>query len=223
MSVWDRIVELGGSLASLFDPDSWLPGGRDAAFTLALVSLSAKMAAADGVVTADEIRAFAETVDIPAGAERQIERMFDLAQGDVAGFEHYARKVARLFEGRPETLEHVLDGLFHIAAADGIIHEDELAYLKTVSDIFGFDELRFEHIAAQHVLGQGEKDPYLVLGLDPRAPDDEVKRVYRLLAAEHHPDRLAARGVPEELTSMMSRKMAAINAAYERIKEIRGL
>ena len=51
----------------------------------------------------------------------------------------------------PETLEHVLDGLFYIAAADGMIHEDELSYLRRVSDIFGFDEARFEQIAAQHV------------------------------------------------------------------------
>ena len=227
MSVWTRVGEflgsfsegtgLAGSLGAALDPDNWLPGGRDAAFTLALVALSAKMAVADGVVTASEIRAFRATVEIPAGSEEQIERLFDLAQQDVAGYQSYARKIGSLFADSPETLEHVLDGLFHIASADGLIHEAELAYLKDVSDIFGFDELRFEQIAAGHLVQNDGADPYLVLGLMPGAPSDEVRRVYRRLVAEHHPDRLAAKGVPEEMMAMATARMAAINSAYDSI------
>jgi DnaJ like chaperone protein len=234
MSVWSRIGELLGtfgdgagqaarSLASMLDPDNWLPGGRDAAFTLALVALSAKMAIADGVVTASEIRAFRATVEIPAGAEAQIDRLFTLAQEDVAGYESYARKIGVLFEDSPETLEHVLDGLFHIASADGLIHEAELEYLKNVSDIFGFDDVRFEQIAAGHLVADNGIDPYLVLGLAPEAPDDEIKRVYRQLAAEFHPDRLAATGVPEEMMTLATARMAAINLAYETLTKMRKL
>ena len=224
VSVWDKIAEivgsvsrrtgLAGSLANLFDPDTWLPGGRDAAFTLALIALSAKMAVSDGVATASEWRAFRRTVDVPAPIEGQVQRLFDLAKQDVAGYEFYARKVARFFHDRPETLEHVLDGLFYIAAADGLIHEAELDYLRSVSGIFGFDEARFEQLVAQHVLPDGGCDPYLVLGLAPGAERNEVRRVYRLLVSEHHPDRLIARGVPEELIALATGRMAAINQAY---------
>lgn len=227
MSIWQRIGDIlgsfsqrtgvAGSLANALDPDTWLPGGRDAAFTLALIALSAKMAVSDGVVTASEVHAFRKTVVIPEGIEAQVDRLFAMAQRDVAGYESYARKVGRFFLATPETLEHVLDGLFSIAAADGMIHEAELAYLRRVSDIFGFDEARFEQIAAQHVYLDDGSDPYIVLGLMPGASKEEVRRVYRRLVAEHHPDRLIAKGVPEELLGIATARMAAINQAYARI------
>jgi DnaJ like chaperone protein len=227
VSVWQRLgafmgsfsdrTGVAGSLANALDPDRWLPGGRDAAFTLALIALSAKMAVADGVVSASERRAFERTVEIPPGIERQVGKLFEMAQQDVAGYEAYARKVRRLFIDSPDTLEHVLDGLFYIASADGMIHEAELGYLKQVSDIFGFDDARFEQITAQHVLFERGADPYTVLGLAPDADRAEVKRVYRMLVAEHHPDRLIAKGVPEELVEVATGRMAAINDAYHRI------
>ncbi|WP_424982856.1 TerB family tellurite resistance protein [Maritalea sp. S77] len=230
MSVWTVIAQkigsfsertgLAGSLASLLDPETWLLGGKEAAFTLSLVALSAKMAAADGVVTADEIRAFRENVEIPAGAEEQVARVFDLAQQDVAGFETYARRVARLFQDSPETLEHVMDGLFHIAEADGLIHEDELAYLETVGVIFGLTEDEFDRLSARHMVA-GDSDPYFVLGVDRDIDDDGLRSAYRKLVAEHHPDRLMAKGVPAELVQLTSKKMAAINHAYDQILESR--
>jgi DnaJ like chaperone protein len=227
MSIWQRLTALVGSVsqrtgvvgsvANVLDPDNWLPGGRDAAFTLALIALSAKMAVSDGVVTASELRAFQKSVEIPSGVEEQVDRLFKMAQRDVAGYETYARKIGRFFFDSPETLEHVLDGLFYIASADGLIHEAELDYLKSVSDIFGFDDARFEQLVAQHVVLDEGSDPYVVLGLAPGADKSEVRRVYRLLVAEHHPDRLIAKGVPEELLEMATARMAAINAAYARI------
>lgn len=226
-SVWQRLgtiagsfsqrTGVAGSLANALDPDNWLPGGKDAAFTLALIALSAKMAVSDGVVTASELRAFQRTVEIPPGIEAQVDRLFKLAQQDVAGYEAYAKKIGRFFYDSPDTLEHVLDGLFFIASADGMIHEAELDYLKSVSNIFGFDDARFEQLAAQHVLLDDGADPYLVLGLAHNADKGEVRRVYRSLVAEHHPDRLIAKGVPEELISLATARMAAINQAYARI------
>jgi len=229
VSVWQRIADIvgsvsertgvAGSLANVLDPDRWLPGGREAAFTLALIGLSAKMAVADGVVTASEIRAFKSTVVIPSGQEVQVDRVFDLARQDVAGFEAYARKIRRFFSDSPDTLEHIMDGLFYIASADGLVHEAELDYLKAVSDIFGFDSARFEQLVAQHVLMDEAVDPYAVLGLVPTADPREVRRVYRQLVAEHHPDRLIAKGVPEELIAIATARMAAINQAYAAIQK----
>jgi DnaJ like chaperone protein len=227
MSVWQKLgsfvgsfsqrTGLAGSLANALDPDTWLPGGRDAAFTLALIALSAKMAVSDGVATASEFRAFQRTVVIPSGIETQVDRLFKLAQQDVAGYETYARKIGRFFHDSPETLEHVLDGLFYIASADGMIHAAELDCLKQVSDIFGFDDVRFEQLVAQHIVVDNVSDPYVVLGLAPNADPAEVRKVYRQLVAEHHPDRLIAKGVPEELLEMATARMAAINHAYARI------
>lgn len=226
-NVWTRLSDIlgsfsgrtgiAGSLANLFDPDTWLPGGRDAAFTLALIALAAKMAVADGAVTASEVRAFKATVEITHGHEEQVQRVFDLAKQDVAGYEAYARKIGRFFRDSPDTLEHVLDSLFYIATADGLVHEAELEYLRSVSGIFGFDEALFEQLAAQHVRLEAGVDPYMVLGLTPDAGKDEVRRVYRLLVAEHHPDRLIAKGVPEDMIDVATRRMSTINLAYNAI------
>lgn len=229
--VWQKLTEFlgsfsrrtgaAGTLANLLDPDTWLPGGRDAAFTLALIALAAKMAVADGAVTASEVRAFNATVEITAGQEPQVERLFNLAKQDVAGYDAYARKIARFFADAPDTLEHVLDSLFFIATADGMVHEAELDYLKSVSDIFGFDDARFEQMASQHVMLEKGVDPYVVLGLAPNAPPEEVRRVYRLLVAEHHPDRLIAKGVPSDLIDVATARMSAINLAYQAITKPR--
>jgi DnaJ like chaperone protein len=229
-SVWQRLADIvgsasertgvAGSLVNFFDPDHWLPGGKDAAFTLALIALSAKMAVADGVATASEHRAFKRTVEIPPAIETKVDRVFDLARQDVAGYEAYAKKIGRFFAREPDTLEHVLDGLFYIASADGMVHEAELDYLKSISDIFGFDDARFEQIASQHVYLDEGVDPYVVLGLMPGADRDEVKRVYRTLVAEHHPDRLIAKGVPEELIDIATARMQAINHAYNKILKL---
>lgn len=119
MAIWHRIGEVvgsfsqrtgvAGSVANALDPDTWLPGGRDAAFTLALIALSAKMAVSDGVVTASEIRAFKKTVVIPEGVETQVDKLFALAQRDVAGYEAYARKIGRFFFDTPETIPKVTE------------------------------------------------------------------------------------------------------------------
>ncbi len=211
------------SFSQIFDVNNFLFGGKDAAFTLALVALSAKMAGADGVVTNSEIAAFKASVEIPKGSEKQVERLFELAQSDVAGFESYAKKIKKLFLDQPQTLEYVLESLFYIAAADGVIHQDELEYLKRVSEIFGFDDARFEQIASAFLVDNNGADPYLVLGLSPSASDEEVRRVYRLLVGENHPDRMFAKGVPKEMLEIANTRMAAINVAYKEISKARKL
>lgn len=193
---------------------------REAAFAIAMIALSAKMAKADGVVTRSEVDAFCRIFAIPPGEEQKVSRVYNLAKRDIAGFEAYARDVARLFADDAVMLEAVLDGLFDIARADGAVHERELAYLARVSELFGFDETAFARIRARHVIGEAG-DPYLVLEADPRWDDATLKRHYRRLVQENHPDRLIARGVPEEFVRIASDRLAAINAAWDRIELMR--
>ena len=189
---------------------------------IALIALSAKMAKADGEVSDSEIRAFEEIFKVPPGEARNVARVYQVAQQDVAGFEAYARQVARIYQDRPAMLEDVLDALFHIAKADGHVHPQELEYLRTVADIFGFSEIEFARIRASH-LGQEKGDPYLVLGITPDISDEDLKKAYRRLVRENHPDTLIARGVPRELVTIANEKLAAINVAYGRIAKARGI
>jgi DnaJ like chaperone protein len=207
---------LRGLLAGLADPEI----RRQAAFAIGMIALSAKMAKADGVVTRSEIDAFCRIFTIPAGEEKNVGRVYNLAKRDIAGFEAYSRDIARLFADDPSMLEAILDGLFDIAKADGAVHIRELAYLARVSELFGFDEVVFARIRARHVSEDGS-DPYLVLQADPAWDFDRLRRQYRRLVVENHPDRLMAHGVPEEFLRIANDRLAAINSAWERIERMR--
>jgi DnaJ like chaperone protein len=196
-------------------------GTNSVGFTVAMIALSAKMAKADGVVTTDEIIAFRELFDVPPNEERNVARLFNLAQEDIAGFEVYAKKLADLFPYDRKTLLDILDGLFHIAKADGVVHESEIGYLSRVAEVFGIDDREFSRILARHVRNDG--NPYEVLGLGPEASDGELKSHYRREVQETHPDRLIARGVPEEFVRIANDRLAALNEAWAKICAERGI
>lgn len=212
VQIADRLVQL-----VLARPE----GAQSVGFTVAMIALSAKMAKADGVVTTDEVLAFRELFDVPPREEKNVIRLFNLAQEDVAGFEVYAKKLADLFPYDRKTLLDILDGLFHIAKADGVVHQSEISYLSHVAEVFGLDEREFSKVLARHVRKDG--NPYDVLGIEPDASDDALKRHYRREVQETHPDRLIARGVPEEFVRIANDRLAALNAAWAQIRAERGL
>jgi DnaJ like chaperone protein len=233
MTIWARINELvkrapGQAISGLlevlrtaFRGDPQLR--RKVAFSIAMIALSAKMAKADGVVTADEVKAFRDIFSIPPKESRNVARLYGLAQQDTAGFEAYAERLAGLCgsgERNCAMLEDILDGLFYIAKADGYVHEREVVFLGRIADIFGIEADHFRTILGRHARGGGD-DPYAVLGISRQADFAEIRRQYRRLAAENHPDRLIARGVPEEFVAIANSRMAAINAAFARIERAR--
>jgi len=195
---------------------------RDVAFTIAVIALGAKLAKADGRVTSDEIEAFYRVFQPPEHAREDAGRVFALAQKTTLGFESYARQLARRWRAYPAILEDVLDGLFYVAGADGVVSDDELTFLETVATIFGLSEREFRRIRASW-LGLEADDPYLILGVDPDISDDDLRRAYRRVAAANHPDRACASGLPALCQRLANAKMAAINAAYAQIRAERGL
>jgi DnaJ like chaperone protein len=198
------------------------PAHRTVAFTIAVTTLAAKMAKADGVALPVEAKAFERLFEIPPGEDVHFRRIYDLAKQDVAGYEAYAGKLARLLKDEPEMLRSLLACLFHIAAADGVLHPAEDAFLSTVARTFGLSRGEFLSVRASFV--SDPHSPYEVLGVDPAVSDAELKLRHRALVREHHPDKLAASGVPPELRCAANRRLAAINAAYDAIlKDRRGV
>ena len=149
MGLLARILSTGARLfgpPSKFDENGRANDIDPASVTAALVALGAKMAKSDGQVTEDEIVAFKRVFQANPEDDMAIGRFFDLARQTTLGFEQYARIVARKFRAQPSALEDVLDGLFHIALADGIVTDDEMAFLQATSEIFGFSDREFSRI-----------------------------------------------------------------------------
>lgn len=197
------------------------PVRQRVAFTIAFVALAAKLSKADGVSVAVESEAFDRTFHVPDEERENVHRLFDLARQDVAGFESYAETIGGFLDEDPELLHDVFECLFHVACADGVLHKAEEAFLKTVAEKFRIDGRQFETIRGYHI--RDPASPYHVLGLRPDATDAEIKARHRQLVVENHPDKLAAHGVPKEFQCMATRKVAAINAAYDQIKAARGV
>jgi DnaJ like chaperone protein len=134
----------------------------------------------------------------------------------VAGFEDYARRIARMFGDRDPVLADLMEGLFFIAVADGNYHVAENDFLSRVAGIFGLDEARFRGIRTRFV-PDAEPDPWDVLGIPPGTPVEEARAAWRQLVRESHPDRMIARGVPEEAVKLAEKRLVAINRAWEEI------
>jgi DnaJ like chaperone protein len=197
------------------------PAQSRVAFTIAVVALAAKMSKADGVSLPVEARAFERQFDVPESERAHVRRLFQLASQDVAGYEVYAAQVARLLEGQPELKISVLECLFHVASADGVLHPDEDRYLAHVAEILGLSQCEFRCLRRGFVIDADS--PYDVLNVSPSATDKEIKARYRDLVKSHHPDALVAKGVPPEFLAGAERRLAAITAAYEAILADRGL
>lgn len=226
MSIWSRITDAlsalaaGEGLSAVFDRLR-SPPERSIAFTIAVIALGAKMAKADGQVTRDEVTAFREVFHIAAQDEAGAAKVFNLARQDVAGYEDYARRIKAMFRGQPETLRDLLEGLFHIAMADGFYHPNEHAFLETVSGIFGLPDADFMALRMRFV-PDAPRDPYTVLGVSADTPPAEIRRAYRKLVRENHPDAVMARGLPKEALQLAEKRMADINRAWEEIERTLG-
>jgi DnaJ like chaperone protein len=233
MTVWQKISDLatvvgdaGGSLLDQLGRTFGVnrPDGeplKDIGFTIAVIALSAKMARADGVVSPLELKAFADVFRYSPEEAKNVERVFDLAKQDTAGYEAYADQIAGLLKDDRKLLQHVLEGLMHVGTADGVLHPQEDLFLKSVATRFGFSDSEYRFFRARFVVDNA--NPYDALRLTPEASDAEVKAQYRKLVRDNHPDRLMANGVPVEFIELATRKLAAINDAYETIARERGL
>jgi DnaJ like chaperone protein len=238
MSVWGKFggagvgLAIGGPIGALVgafaghylvdrDGSVFGPVPRDVVLTTGLVALAAKMARADGAVLRIEVQTFERIVLVAPADRPNVERLFRLAQETTDGFEAYARQLARVFADEPGLLDDIVDGLFLIAKADGALHEAELAYLRAVADALGRDDAWFDMAIARHVYL--DDDPYRVIGADPAMSDENLKKRYRQLVRESHPDREIGRGLPPEAVRIATDRLASINAAWDRIARQRRL
>ena len=215
-----RFLQILSGLAFWQAParDCGCPGSTnsDPNLTAAVTALGAKLARADGRSDAVEFDSFVEAFPPGPRAERDIRRLYALAGETIHGYEGYARSIGKRYGRCHQLLEHLVDGLFHVAEADGAVTHDELAYLERVAQLVGLSPLSFRRLRADH-LGAPADDPYRVLGVAADASDEVVRAAWKRALVEHHPDKLAGQGQPKDIIEAAEGRASALNAAFEAV------
>jgi DnaJ like chaperone protein len=186
-----------------------------------LCAVFIEVAHADGDVRREEVR--------------EVRRYFETTLGYGPESLHLVRGHLKAFLARPPDLDaaaracgkqlpsserrRLLDVLFELALVDGALQRSEREALRRVARGLGISEDDEQAIATLH-LGDGDEH-YAVLGLTPEATDAEVKRAFRQLAAEYHPDKASHQG--RQAAEQASRRFQEVRDAYEEIRRLRGL
>ncbi len=204
------------------------------AYLTVLMPLLAKMAKSDGRVNEDEISTVERVLrqlNLSDEMRRYAQRRFVMAKDASVTFEDYAFQFAsavHTFEMRLATFQFLVE----VAYADNRVTEPERQLLLAAARIFNLPAPLVQQIFAQMGVGGGRQysgrssaqsthsrtSDLQLLGLGSTATADDIKRAYRKKVKELHPDRLQAQGLPESMLKQATERMAAINAAYERLK-----
>jgi len=196
-------------------------------FMIAMISLAAKVAKADGSVNQVEIKSFdkflKDQLGMAADERRVAARIFNEARDSHIPAEEFARQIRQLLGHQPARMRDLISLLMSIAMADGHFSEAEERLIKSIAREMGLTDRDYEEAASMFNPQVSLSASYTVLGVTMGATNDEVKKAYRQLAREYHPDVVTNKGMGEDFQKFAAEKMRAVNSAYDSIKEARGM
>lgn len=229
------------NMTRLSGDEGWGAGDQErvqTSFFTALFSVMGHVAKADGVVSADEI-AMAKSVMTQMSLNKTQLRiaieLFNKGKQPDFPLKDILRQFRYECHRRRNLLQMFLEVLLQAAYADGVMHPSERSLLQSIAQQLGFTIAELEHLEAlvqghhsrqqyQHGAqqqGGSLKDAYAVLDISENASDHEIKKSYRRMMNQHHPDKLVSKGLPEEMIKMATAKTQEIKAAYEMIRDSR--
>ncbi len=231
---------LGASLGSNFDRGlkknlNFAPGDQErvqAAFFTASFSVMGYIAKADGRVTPDEIATAKNIMAQMQLSEQQRKAAIKLfEQGKQADFpfQEILQQFRQECHGRRNLIQMFIEIQLATAIADGEIHRSERNIIDQIADALGFSQRELEHLislatGAAHAgqpKGLSLDEAYAILDVKKSSSDAEVKKAYRRLMSQHHPDKLVSKGLPEEMIKLATEKTQEIRKAYDLIKNSR--
>ena len=188
-------------------------------FMVSLVVLTAAVMKADGKVTQAELnyvkQFFVRQFGVEAATDG-IRMLRDVLKQQIPVYE-VSRQIGQMLNYSSRL--QLIDYLFGISNADGIVHANEASVIEVIARNMGISDTDFNSIKSMFVK-QDADSAYKILGISPSATDDEVKKAYRKMAVENHPDKVAYLG--EDVQRAAKEKFQKINEAYEAIKKQRG-
>ncbi len=208
-----------------------------AAFFTATFSVMGYIAKADGQVTSDEIK-LAEAVMDKLGLNAQMrdsaKKLFNEGKSDDFPIDEVMIQFRQESQRRTTLIQMFLEIQLQAAYADGVMHPAEKIALADICGHLGVPLSQLDRLEEMLRAGFGRggydatvaktslKDAYLLLGVDESVDDAALKKAYRRLMSQHHPDKLVAKGLPEEMIRDATEKTQQIKAAHDLIRQARG-
>lgn len=208
------------------------------AFFTATFSVMGHIAKVDGHVAAAEI-SLAENVMAHMGLSPEQRKtainLFDAGKQPDFPLDDVLDQFRRECHHRHTLMQMFLQIQLQAAFADGRLDESEQRVLQHVFARLGFSREEYEHLlhmmrgAWHYEEARRDRraprprldDAYAVLGVSENASDEEIRKAYRRLMSQHHPDKLVAKGLPEEMMALAKEKVQDVNRAYDQIREAR--
>ena len=196
-------------------------------FFSTLFSMLGKLSVADGRISDEEKQTIfhfmRQDLRLDPVSQQAAMEIFNAAARSGEPFGSYARQFYQAFSGNAQFMELLLDILLRVAAADGNIHPEEERMIQEAVRIFGYSQTSYDRLKSKYAKTTSSSASYGILGCSPSDPDDVVKKAYRTKASEFHPDRVAAKGLPEEFTQFANDRFREIQEAWESVKKERNL
>jgi len=188
-------------------------------------SMLAKICKADGQVTDREINAvnlfMTNDLQLDLNSQNTAKNIFRQAVNSNEGFDAFAMQFYSVFRTQPNIIELMIDVLLRVSSADGSISNEEEQMLLSATRIFNYSDFDYERLKSKYVKNTNKF--YAVLKCDESSSNDEIKKQYRKLVNEYHPDKIESKGLPEEFIKFANDKFKEIQEAYDNVKKERGL
>lgn len=214
LNFWSKINPLKLALRS--------QEARDVSFVQSMAGLAAKISKADGAVSENEIRTFKKLFNTDKNPK--IARIFNEAKQTTAGYQAYAKQLKILSRDNLDMKESIIENLFKIAIVDGEILGEEKDMLEDIANIIELPQGNYTIIKDRFIfkpVNNSLQDFYEILGIFYNASDKEIKRRWKELINQYHPDLAQAKGATAQEIEACTLKMAEINNAYEHIMKSR--
>ena len=185
----------------------------------------AKISKADGNVTKNELSAvekfMRQDLGLDLNSQHTAINIFRQAIDSNENFDAFAIQFYSVFRAQPNIIELMMDVLLRVSVADGSISTEEEALLLSATRIFHYPSADYARLKSKYVKETNKY--YAVLKCDEASSNDEIKKQYRKLVTEYHPDKIEAKGLPEEFIKFANDKFKEIQEAYDNIKQERGI
>ena len=203
-----------------------------AAFLSSLFSVMGYIAKVDGKVSKSEIllaQQVMQHMQLADDMQKVAKELFNQGKQDSFNLDEVLEQFRLESHRRTHLVRMFLEIQIQAAYADGVLDDKEHDALKYIAQKLHFSLHELENLIQQfaatshHANKLTVDDAYVILGADKGLTDKELKRAYRRLLAQHHPDKLVAKGLPEEMMTIAKEKTQEIISAYELIKKQRGM